>query len=134
MKFAFVMVFAVLMSFAVPNSCKASVPEKEHDVGFVIGNCENTVASSILNFDFSPGVHADQTIGIAHTGVFKGAFTLSREAVLQKFKPFKYWEDGNTKARLYALSIYSSIDIKTPTIIACSFGRDIRRLCYGEKE
>ena len=133
MKFAFVMVFAVLMSFAVPNSCKASV--LDDDVGFAIENCENSTNCSILNFDFSPGVHADQTTGIAETGVFKGAFTLSREAVLQKFKPFKYWEDGNTKARLYALnSIYSSIDIKTPTIIACSFGRDIRRLCYGEKE
>lgn len=133
MKFAFVMVFAMLMSFAVPSSCKASV--LDDDVGFAIENCENTVASSILDFEFSPGVHADQTIGIAHTGVFKGAFTLSREAVLQKFKPFKYCEGGNTKARLYALnSIYSSIDINTPTIIACSFGRDIRRLSYGEKE
>ncbi len=133
MKFAFVMVFAVLMSFAVPNSCKASV--LDDDVGFVIGNCENTVASSILNFDFSPGGHADQTIGIAETGVFKGACTLSREAVLQTFKPLTYW-GKTTKARLYTLnSIYSCVSTFTsPVIFARPFGKDIRRLCYGEKE
>jgi len=128
------MVFAVLMSFAVPNSCKASV--LDDDVGFAIENCENSTNCSILNFDFSPGVHSDQTIEVAHTGVFKGAFTLSREAVLQTFKPFKYWEGGTTKARLYTLnSIYSCVlTFTSPTIVARPFGKDIRRLCYGEKE